>query len=161
MTLRPTALVFFPYLIVCSFGTTMHKHILVPTDGSELSNQAVEYAVALAKAVNAKLTVVAVSIPDFSAAIAARNHLEVAKDIAAASQVACDALHIENAHPYRAIIDTATNCGCDLIVMASHGRSGVAAIVLGSETVKVLTHSAIPVLVVRPKQQLLAFLKGS
>jgi nucleotide-binding universal stress UspA family protein len=139
----------------------MHEHILVPTDGSELSNQAVEYAVALAKAVNAKVTVVAVSIPEFSAAIAARNHLDVAKDIAAASQVACDALHIEHSHPYQAIIDTANNRGCDLIVMASHGRSGIAAIILGSETVKVLTHSTIPVLVVRPKPSPLAFLKGS
>jgi nucleotide-binding universal stress UspA family protein len=59
-------------------------------------------------------------------------------------------VHAQHAHPYKAIIDMATQKGCDLIVMASHGRRGISAVVLGSETVKVLTHSAIPVLVVRP-----------
>jgi nucleotide-binding universal stress UspA family protein len=63
--------------------------------------------------------------------------------------VSCETLHVEHEHPYRAIIDTANQRGCDLIVMASHGRRGVSAIVLGSETVKVLTHSTIPVLVYR------------
>ena len=56
---------------------------------------------------------------------------------------------VEDEHPYRAIIDAAESKGCDLIVMASHGRRGIAAIVLGSETVKVLTHSKIPVLIHR------------
>jgi nucleotide-binding universal stress UspA family protein len=63
--------------------------------------------------------------------------------------VACEAVHVEHEHPYRAIIDTAASKGCDLIVMASHGRHGITAIVLGSETVKALTHSKIPVLVHR------------
>ena len=63
--------------------------------------------------------------------------------------MACDAIRVEHEHPYKAIIDTAKNRGCDAIVMASHGRHGVSAIVLGSETVKVLTHSTIPVLVYR------------
>jgi nucleotide-binding universal stress UspA family protein len=135
----------------------MYRHILVPTDGSELSNRAVEYAAALAKAVNAKLTVFTVTIPYYGFAVEpelvtigiedyqkntarlAARCLDVAKDIAAAAQ----------------------DRGCDLIVMASHGRRGVAAIVLGSETVKVLTHSTIPVLVVRPKLDPMAFLKGS
>jgi nucleotide-binding universal stress UspA family protein len=63
--------------------------------------------------------------------------------------VACETIQVENEHPYQAIIDTARSKGCDLIVMASHGRRGVSAIVLGSETVKVLTHSKIPVLVHR------------
>jgi nucleotide-binding universal stress UspA family protein len=58
-------------------------------------------------------------------------------------------MHVEHEHPYQAIIDTAETKGCDLIVMASHGRRGIAALVLGSETVKVLTHSKIPVLVHR------------
>ena len=58
-------------------------------------------------------------------------------------------ISVEDEHPYRAIIDTAKSKGCDLIVMASHGRHGISAIVLGSETVKVLTHSKIPVLVHR------------
>ncbi len=91
----------------------------------------------------------------------AAHYIETAKDIAKAAQVTCDAVHEEHPQPYQAIIDVAKARGCDLIVMASHGRRGVAAIVLGSETVKVLTHSTIPVLVVRPKMDPLAFLKGS
>jgi nucleotide-binding universal stress UspA family protein len=58
-------------------------------------------------------------------------------------------IHVEHEHPYRAIIDAAIKDGCDLITMASHGRRGISAVVLGSETVKVLTHSKIPVLVYR------------
>jgi nucleotide-binding universal stress UspA family protein len=65
------------------------------------------------------------------------------------SGVACEMVHVEHEHPYQAIIDTAESKGCDLIVMASHGRHGISTIVLGSETVKVLTHSKIPVLVHR------------
>jgi nucleotide-binding universal stress UspA family protein len=61
--------------------------------------------------------------------------------------VACETVQVEQDHPYEAIIDTAQKRGCDLIVMASHGRSGIAAIVLGSVTTKVLTHTKIPVLV--------------
>ena len=68
---------------------------------------------------------------------------------AKAAGVVCDTLHVEHEHPYEAIIDTAAAKGCDLIAMASHGRRGVAAIVLGSETAKVLTHSSLPVLVYR------------
>jgi nucleotide-binding universal stress UspA family protein len=157
----------------------MYKHILVPTDGSELSNRAVEYATALAKAVNAKLTVFAVTTPYYGFAVEpelatigiedyqkntaklAARCLDVAKDIAAAAQVPCEAVHVEHPQPYQAIIEAAKERDCDLIVMASHGRRGVAAIVLGSETLKVLTHSTIPVLVVRPKVDPLAFLKGS
>jgi nucleotide-binding universal stress UspA family protein len=63
--------------------------------------------------------------------------------------VVCETLHIEHEHVYQAIIDAASARGCDLIVMASHGRRGVSAVVLGSQTVKVLTHSKIPVLVYR------------
>lgn len=157
----------------------MHRHILAPTDGSELSNQAIEYAAALAKAVNAKLTVLTVTIPYQGFAVEpelatigieeylqntekmAAHDLAVARDIATAAGVACETARVEHMQPYRAIIDEAKSRGCDLIVMGSHGRRGVAAIVLGSETVKVLTHSTIPVLVVRPKTDPLAFLKGS
>jgi nucleotide-binding universal stress UspA family protein len=157
----------------------MHKHILVPTDGSELSNQAIEYAAALAKTVNAKLTVLTVTTPYYGfiaersvpsariedyqheAAKLAEQYLDVAKDITAAAEVPCHAIHIQSPQPYQAIINVAKDQGCDLIVMASHGRRGVAAIVLGSETIKVLTHSTIPVLVVRPKIDPLALLKGS
>ena len=63
--------------------------------------------------------------------------------------VACDTRHVKHDHIYEAIIDAASARRCDLIVMASHGRRGVSAVVLGSETVKVLTHSTIPVLVYR------------
>ena len=157
----------------------MYSHILVPTDGSELSNQAIEYAAALAKAVNAKLTVLTVTMPYYGfvvepglsmtsigdyqkdAAKLAMQYLDVAKDVAAAAQVPCEAVHFEHVQPYQAIIDAAKERGCDLIVMASHGRRGLVAFVLGSETIKVLTHSTIPVLVVRPKLDSLAFLKGS
>ena len=66
-----------------------------------------------------------------------------------AAGVACETIQVEHDDPYRAIIDTADSKGCDLIVMASHGRRGISAIVLGSETVKVLTHCKIPVLVYR------------
>jgi len=145
----------------------MYRHILIATDGSELSMQAVTHAVALAKALNAKLTVVTVSEPfhvlavdpilltdtpesyKARAAAFAAEYLREVEDKAAASGVRCNNVHVEDEQPYRAIIDTATKKGCDLIVMASHGRRGVSAILLGSETVKVLTHTSIPVLVYR------------
>jgi nucleotide-binding universal stress UspA family protein len=79
----------------------------------------------------------------------AEQYLKVAKNIAAAAGVACDLVHIEHEHPYQAIIDTAQSSGCDVIQMASHGRRGFSAILLGSETLKVLTHSTIPVIVCR------------
>ena len=77
------------------------------------------------------------------------QYLKTAKDTAVAAGVTCDGVHVEHEQPYRAIIDTASKMGCDAIVMASHGRRGISAMVLGSETVKVLTHSSTPVVVVR------------
>jgi nucleotide-binding universal stress UspA family protein len=78
------------------------------------------------------------------------EHVLTEVSIAAqAAGVACDRLRVEHAQVYQAIIDAAAARGCDLIAMASHGRRGVSAVVLGSETVKVLTHSKIPVLVYR------------
>ena len=77
------------------------------------------------------------------------NTLKTVNDQARAAGVACETIQVENEHPYHAIIDAAKSKGCDLIVMASHGRRGISALVLGSETVKVLTHSKIPVLVHR------------
>jgi len=79
----------------------------------------------------------------------AKKYLEVAAIAAKAAGVPCDPVSLEHEHPYLGIIETAQNKGCDLIIMASHGRSGMSAIVLGSQTVKVLTHSKIPVLVYR------------
>ena len=145
----------------------MYRHILIPTDGSELSGKAIQHGIALAKSVGAKVTGITVTVPfhvfatdpdtltDTPAsyrtrvAAAAAKYLEKIKNVAAAAGITCDAIPVEHEHPYQAIIDTAKDNGCDLIVMASHGRRGLSALVLGSETVKVLTHSTIPVLVCR------------
>lgn len=150
-----------------TFGAALHKHILMPTDGSMLSAKAVEYGMNLAKFVGAKATVMTVSPPYQVFAIEptlitetpesyqsyadrlAAKHLAAANQLATAAGVVCDTLHVTHEQPYQAIIETAAARGCDLIVMASHGRRGLAAVVLGSETVKVLTHSTIPVLVFR------------
>jgi nucleotide-binding universal stress UspA family protein len=145
----------------------MYKHILIPTDGSDLSNKAIRHGVALAKTINAKVTGITVTIPFHVFAVdsetvtdtpdsygkrmsaAATKYLTQVKDAAAAAGVTCSVIDAEQEHPYSAIIDAANKNACDLIVMASHGRRGVSAVVLGSETVKVLTHSKIPVLVCR------------
>jgi nucleotide-binding universal stress UspA family protein len=145
----------------------MYRHILIPTDGSELSQNAIDYGMALAKSVNAKVTVLTVStsfhlfavepglVTDTPEQYGKRianlisKYLDVAKEAALAAGVSCETMHVEHDQPYQAIIETAARKSCDLIVMASHGRRGISAIVLGSETVKVLTHSTIPVLVFR------------
>jgi nucleotide-binding universal stress UspA family protein len=79
----------------------------------------------------------------------AGQYLDEGKKIAAAAGVEFDLAHVEHEHPYKAIIDTAQKRGSDAIQMASHGRRGISAVLLGSETLKVLTHSAIPVIVCR------------
>jgi len=145
----------------------MYANILIPTDGSELAGKAIQHGIALAKRVGAKATALTVLPPfhtftidtqmieDTSAQYKARMHEHAEKTLgsvvraAQAAGVACETVQIEHEHPYQAIIDTAKSKDCDLIVMASHGRHGISAIVLGSETVKVLTHSKIPVLVHR------------
>jgi nucleotide-binding universal stress UspA family protein len=138
----------------------MFKHILIPTDGSDLSKDAVQYGISLAKEVNAKVTGITVYAvhPDMLTETPesckkrmttnAMKYLEQVKDAAKAG-VVCDTVQVEHEHPFQAIIEAAKSKGCDLIVMASHGRRGVSAIVPGSETLKVLTHSTIPVLVYR------------
>ncbi len=145
----------------------MYTNILIPTDGSELAGKAVQHGIDLAKRIGAKATVLTVVPPfhvfttdaqvleDTPAQYQARMQehaektLSAVADAAQAAGVACEMIHVEHEHPYQAIIDTAELKGCDLIVMASHGRHGISAIVLGSETVKVLTHCTIPVLVHR------------
>ena len=145
----------------------MFKHILIPTDGSALSMTAVQNALQLARDVKAKVTVITVMEPfhifsldstqladtrnayEKHAEEAAERCLAGAKRQAEALGVECEAIHVEHAMPYKAITDTAAAKGCDLIAMASHGRRGAAALILGSETAKVLTHSSIPVLVYR------------
>ena len=145
----------------------MYTNILIPTDGSELAGKAVEHGIDLAERIGAKVTVLTVLPPfhtfttdtqmieDTPAQYKARMQKQAANTLGAvthaaqAAGVACEAVQVEHEHPYRAIIDTAESKGCDLIVMASHGRHGISAIVLGSETVKVLTHCKIPMLVHR------------
>jgi nucleotide-binding universal stress UspA family protein len=145
----------------------MYTNILIPTDGSELAGKAVQDGIALAKRIGAKVTVLTVLPPfhtftadtqmieDTPAQYKARMQKHAQKTLGAVAQVgqaagvACETVQVEHEHPYQAIIDTAQSKNCDLIVMASHGRHGISAIVLGSETVKVLTHCKIPVLVHR------------
>src|SRR5215472_12615327 len=143
-------------------GEAMYSHILIPTDGSELAGKAVQHGTALAKEIGAKVTMLTVLPPEMITAdtemieirkVRMQKHAEeilgaVAMQMQAAG-VACETIHVEHENPYQAIIDTADSKGCDLIVMASHGRRGISAIILGSETVKVLTRCKIPVLVYR------------
>ena len=147
------------------------KHILLPTDGSKLSNQAVKQAIELAKALGAKITAVHVVggyhqflpdegfvMPEIPAlkkrfeqeqAVRAKKILDSVKGAAQMAGVACDVVVATSDVPYEMIIKQATKLKCDLIIMASHGRRGFQGILLGSETQKVLTHSKIPVLVCR------------
>jgi nucleotide-binding universal stress UspA family protein len=145
----------------------MFKHILIPTDGSDLSRKAVLYGVELAKSCGAKVTGLTVTEPYRVVAVDAvlvpvdeedyeeqsrrrsERALEQVKIAADAAGVKCETVREVHDQPYRAIIDTAHASGSDLIVMASHGRRGISALLLGSETAKVLTHSTIPVLVYR------------
>jgi nucleotide-binding universal stress UspA family protein len=138
----------------------MYTHVLIPTDGSELAGKAVQHGVALAKRIGAKVTMLTVLPPEMSTTdtqmieirkASMQKHAEKILGAVAmqAAGVTCETIQVEHEDPYQAIIDTADSKGCDLIVMASHGRRGISAIVLGSETVKVLTHCKIPVLVYR------------
>jgi len=146
----------------------MFKNILIPTDGSEQSRRAVLAAVRLAKIHGARLTGIHV-IPDYHLLIAyegafdpvteerieeeakarAESYLAHVRDAATEAGVSCDTVCETSDHPYDAILKAAEIHQCDLIVMTSHGRKGLAAVLLGSETRKVLTHATIPVLVVR------------
>ena len=144
----------------------MYKRILVSTDGSEISRKAAASAVALAKSMGAELLTISVKEPFPYSAISemqpvppqeffdaqeriARERVQGVVDAAKAEGVACQAHTVEALHPWEAILDHAKNQNAELIVMASHGRRGLSALLLGSETQKVLTHSAIPVLVVK------------
>ena len=144
----------------------MFKRILVPTDGSDITAKAVETSIALAKSLGAAVYTISVKEPFPYSAISemqptppqeffdaqerianARIQSVVAR--CSAAGVPCQAHTVEALHPWEAVIDYAKQMECDLLVMASHGRRGVAALLIGSETQKVLTHSKIPVLVVR------------
>ena len=144
----------------------MYKRILVPTDGSEITAKAVQTAVALAKQAGGSLVTVSVKEPFPYSAISemqpvppqeffdaqeriATERVNAVRDACKAAGQTCDAHTVEAVHPWEAIIEHAKTNACDLIVMSSHGRRGVTALLLGSETQKVLTHTSIPVLVVR------------
>ena len=145
---------------------SMYKRILVPTDGSDITTKAVHTAIALAKLTGAELFAIGVKEPFPYSAISemqpvppqefydaqeriAGGHVKAAVDAGLASGLKVQGHTDEALHPWEAIIDHAKAQDCDLIVMASHGRRGVSALLLGSETQKVLTHSTLPVLVVR------------
>ena len=141
----------------------MFRHILVATDGSRLSRPAIRRGVALAKALGARLTGVTVvapyasasagfsALPGYAAALRreARRALASFNAEARAQSVRATATMVEGGAPWRDILRVAHARGCDLVVVGSHGRGGVAGVVLGSETAKLLTRSRIPVLVCR------------
>lgn len=147
----------------------MFKHLLVPTDGSPLSDKAVERAVSFAKHSNAQITFF-FAVPDESSSIygeaallqatdpewAAKKRnerihcvLDRAKEAAEAVGVSCQVVSAVSNDPYEKIIEAAKEGGCDLILMASHGYKGMKGLLLGSQTQKVLVNSKIPVLVYR------------
>ena len=145
----------------------MFKHILIPTDGSDLSRKALLYGVEIARETKAKVTALTVRPPyvvgsidmigvvggqqDFEAETQryADHALTQARMAGEAAGVPVETVQDIGDQPYKSIIDCAKANSCDLIVMASHGRRGVSALILGSETAKVLTHSHVPVLVFR------------
>jgi nucleotide-binding universal stress UspA family protein len=149
----------------------MYADILLSTDGSDVARMGVEHGMALAKALNAKVTVITVTEPfpvDYGSGHASRwipsqqdvdNYnagwkeragtvLDEARAMAEQIGISAELLHVPNAHPATAIIETAKSRGCDLIVMASHGRRGLRKLFLGSQTSEVLADGSVPVLVV-------------
>jgi nucleotide-binding universal stress UspA family protein len=145
----------------------MFKHLLLPTDGSSLSEAAVRMGVRFAKSINAKVTGFH-AMPKFrvftyrtgmledtrdefarDSRVHAQKYIAMVEQAARDLGVACDTIYATSDRPYEAIIQVAEEKGCDLIMMASHGRSGMEGLLLGSETHKVLTHCRIPVLVYR------------
>ena len=145
----------------------MYKNILIATDGSELAEKAVREGINVAKGLGAKVilftaspafrlfetdsSMFGVKATAYKEACERRAGEDLARGekVAKSAGVECETLHSYGDHPYKSIIQAARKNGCDLVVMASHGRKGVAGVLLGSETAKVLTHSKIPVLVCR------------
>ncbi|MCP3374091.1 universal stress protein [Bradyrhizobium cajani] len=154
----------------------MYAHILLSTDGSEVARNGLRHGIALAKALKAKVTVIAVTeslpidygsghasgwipsqqeIDAFDAASKQRagKFLDEARTIAEQVGISAELLHVPNAHPATTIIATAKSGGCDLIVMGSHGRRGLKKLFLGSQTSEVLADGSVPVLVVHNEQK--------
>ena len=149
----------------------MYANILLSTDGSDVARKGVKQGIALAKALNAKVTVITVTeaqpvdygsghasgwipsdaeVASFDAACKeyAGKVLDEARAMADQIGISAKLLHVPNAYPATAIIETAKSRGCDLIVMASHGRRGLSKLLLGSQTSEVLVNGSVPVLVV-------------
>ena len=148
----------------------MYKRILIATDGSELANGAVSHGIALAKVDKAPVSVVTVTdiwsafamahdydrgkkdpIGNYEtlATAAAKRILDKAGEAANSQGVDCTLIHVQDKHPAEGIVATAQEIGADLIVMASHGRRGLNRLLLGSQANEVVTHSKVPVLIVR------------
>lgn len=144
----------------------MFKSILIPTDGSKMSEQAVRQGLTLAKALGAKVVALHVTVPfhvltmsaealtdtreqyEKHAAEVSKRLLDAVAGLAREAGVTCSCYSHNSERIWQEIITVAQKFGCDAICMASHGRSGLAGVLIGSETVKVLTHCKIPVLVV-------------
>jgi nucleotide-binding universal stress UspA family protein len=145
----------------------MYAHILIASDGSDLAQRAVEQGLALAKALNAKVTAVTVTEP-WTAAVSgewavafpveeyekatAANAEKILSGVQAAATslgVTCDGVHVKDQYAAEGIVEEAKARDCDLIVMASHGRRGIAKFILGSQATRVLAHSAVPLLICR------------
>ena len=144
----------------------MYKKILVPTDGSDTGAKVIPHAVALAKSCGATVVGLNVTDPYPYSGLAetvpitadqyrvhvtqeAEDALKPLQDACKAADLAFEPIIAEDIHPWKAMLDVAKDRGCDLVVIASHGRRGMQALLLGSETQKLLTHSNIPVLVLR------------
>lgn len=143
----------------------MYKHLLIATDGSEVAAKAVEQGLALGKTLAAKMTIVTVTEPwtviapgeigitvpvdDYEEGVAAHANqiLDAAKLQSKKSGAVCDFVHVKDRYPADGILETAKGKGCDLIVMASHGRRGIARLLIGSQANNVVTNSPIPVLI--------------
>jgi len=149
----------------------MYTNILLSTDGSDVAKAGIKHGIALAKALNARVTIITVTEPlpvDYGSGHASgwipskeefdrydaackERASEVLDEVRAAAEqigVSAELLHVPDAHPATAIIETAKSRGCDLIVMASHGRRGLSKLWLGSQTSEVLADGSVPVLVV-------------
>jgi nucleotide-binding universal stress UspA family protein len=144
----------------------MYKKILVPTDGSDTGGKVIPHAVALAKSCGASVVGLNVTDPYPYSGLAetvpitadqyrvhvtqqAEDALKPLQDACKAADLTFEPIIAEDIHPWKAMLDVAKDRGCDLVVIASHGRRGMQALLLGSETQKLLTHSNIPVLVLR------------
>lgn len=152
-----------------SSGNVMYRHVLIGVDGSPVALKAALHGFNLAKSISAMATAIIVTPTWEAIALSeivqghfqdeydartekyAERSLGKVRSIAMERRVACETIHVTAARPFEAILSTAAHNGCDLIIVGSHGRQGTERLLLGSETVKLLTHSKVPVLVYREK----------